>query len=72
LKENELPQIIHAPPLDEEMIHEFANKFRTPAGVIIGRLQHLKTHSISYGQWVQTKNDLFDQGLQKNAETHAQ
>jgi len=27
LKENELPQIIHAAPLDEEMIHEFAYKF---------------------------------------------
>ncbi|WP_291401015.1 ImmA/IrrE family metallo-endopeptidase [Daejeonella sp.] len=42
LTENELKQIIDAAPLTEEMIHQFANNFRTPAGVIIGRLQHLK------------------------------
>jgi len=40
LKESELQEIINRAPLDEEMIIAFANKFRTPAGVIIGQLQH--------------------------------
>ena len=71
LKENELPQIIHAAPLNQKIIHEFANKFRTPAGVIIGRLQHLKLIPFHMGNGFRQKIDLFDQGLQKNAETHA-
>ena len=69
--ENELQKIIHAAPLDEEMIHEFAYKFRTPAGIIIGRLHHLKLIPFHMGNGFRQKIDLFDQGLQKNAETHA-
>ena len=55
LKENELQQIIHAAPVDEEMIHEFAYKFRTPAGIVIGRLQHLKLIPFHIGNGVRKK-----------------
>jgi HTH-type transcriptional regulator/antitoxin HigA len=57
---NELQQIIDAAPLDEEMIHKFANKFRTPAGVIIGRLQHLKLIPFHIGNGFRQKIDLFN------------
>lgn len=60
LTENELQQIIKAGPLTEEMIHEFANKFRTPAGIIIGRLQHLKLIPFHIGNQYRQKIDLFD------------
>lgn len=53
------------------MIHEFANKFRTPEGVIIGRLQLLKLIPFQLGNWFRQKIDLFDQGLLKNAKTQA-
>lgn len=59
LTENELYDIIDAAPLDEEMIYEFANKFRTPAGVIIGRLQHLKLIPFHIGNGFRQKIDLF-------------
>jgi len=59
LTENELQQIIDAAPLTEEKIHEFANKFRTPTGVIIGRLQHLKLIPIHIGNGFRQKIDLF-------------
>lgn len=42
MTENELQQIIDAAPLTQETIYAFAEKFRTPARVIIDRLQHLK------------------------------
>ena len=60
LTENELEQIIDAAPLTEEMIHEFAKKFRTPAGVIIGRLQHLKVIPFHIGNGFRQKIDLFN------------
>lgn len=60
LTENELQQIIDAAPLDEEMIHEFANKFRTPTGVIIGRLQHLELVPFHVGNGFRQKIDLFN------------
>ena len=60
LKENELQQIIHAAPLDEEMIHEFTNKFRTPADVDIGRLQHLKLVPFHMGNGFRQRIVLFD------------
>ena len=60
LTENELQQIINAVPLDEEKIHEFAQKFRTPAGVIIGRLQHLKLIPFHIGNEFRQKIDLFN------------
>lgn len=60
LTENQLQQIINATPLNEEMIYEFANKFRTPAGVIIGRLQHLKLIPFHIGNGFRQKIDLFN------------
>lgn len=59
LTENELQQILDAAPLNEEMIYDFANQFRTPAGVIIGRLQHLKLIPFHIGNGVRQKIDLF-------------
>ena len=60
LTENELQQIIDAVSLTKEMINEFANKFRTPAGVIIGRLQHLKLMPFNFGNSFRQKIDLFN------------
>lgn len=59
LTENELQEIIDAAPLTVDMIYEFAKKFRTPAGVIIGRLQHLKLIPFSIGNDFRQKIDLF-------------
>lgn len=60
LTENELKEIIDATPLDVKMINEFAEKFRTPAGVIIGRLQHLKLIPFHIGNGFRQKIDLFN------------
>ena len=60
LTEKELQQIIDAAPLTEEMIREFAEKFRTPAGMIIGRLQHLKLIPFHIGNGFRQKIDLFN------------
>jgi len=60
LKESELQEIIDSAPLDEEMIMEFADKFRTPPGVIIGRLQHLKLIPFSIGNHLRQKINLFE------------
>jgi Zn-dependent peptidase ImmA (M78 family) len=60
LTENELQEIIDAAPFTEEMISEFSKKFRTPAGVIIGRLQHLKLIPFSIGNGFRQKIDLFN------------
>jgi Zn-dependent peptidase ImmA (M78 family) len=60
LTENELQQIIDAAPLNEEIIQEFSEKFRTPAGVIIGRLQHVKRVPFHFGNGFRQKMDLFN------------
>ncbi len=60
LTEAQLQEIIHAAPLTPERIHEFANQFRTPAGVIIGRLQHLARIPFSTGNGFREKIDLFN------------
>ncbi len=60
LSKNELQQVIDAAPLTEEMIYEFAKKFRTPAGVIIGRLQHLKLIPFHIGNGFRQKINLFN------------
>lgn len=60
LADNEMQEIIKAVPLDETMLYEFAQKFRTPAGVIIGRLQHLKRIPFHVGNRFREKIDLFD------------
>jgi len=65
LTENELQQILNVAPLTEEMIHTFADKFRTPAGVIVGRLQHLKLIPFSFGNACRQKIDLFNEALQQ-------
>ncbi len=59
LTENELQQIIDVAPLTEEAIYAFAEKFRTPAGVIIGRLQHMKRIPFSFGNGCRQKMELF-------------
>lgn len=60
LPENEMQQIIDAVPLDEKMLKEFANSFRTPAGVIIGRLQHLGHIPFHVGNSFRQKIELFN------------
>ncbi|VAW19811.1 Antitoxin HigA / unknown domain [hydrothermal vent metagenome] len=60
LTEAQLQEIINSAPLTVDSIHEFANKFRTPTGVIIGRLQHLKLIPFSIGNSFREKIDLFD------------
>ncbi|MHA8101175.1 ImmA/IrrE family metallo-endopeptidase [Aquirufa nivalisilvae] len=60
LTENELQQIIDAAPLDEDMIYAFANKFRMPTGVIIGRLQHVGLIPFHVGNGLRHKIDLFN------------
>jgi HTH-type transcriptional regulator / antitoxin HigA len=60
LKEEQLREIINAAPLTVDKIHAFANKFRTPAGVIIGRLQHLEIIPYSMGNHFREKIDLFE------------
>jgi len=59
LPKNEWQQIMNAVPLDEEMINAFAVRFRTPPGVIIGRLQHLKLLPYHVGNGFRQKVDLF-------------
>ncbi len=59
LKEHELKEIINSGSFTEKMIKNFSEKFRTPAGVIIGRLQHLKLIKFSIGNSFRKKIDLF-------------
>jgi len=60
LTENELQEILNAAPFTDDMIYAFSKKFRTPAGVIIGRLQHLKLIPYSTGNGFRQKIDLFN------------
>lgn len=57
---SEMQEIMDAAPFTEEMIYAFADKFRTPAGVIIGRLQHVKLIPFSAGNSFRQKIDLFN------------
>jgi Zn-dependent peptidase ImmA (M78 family) len=59
LMDKELDEIINAPILDRPTILKFAKKFNTSAGVIIGRLQHLKLINYSDGNDLRHKIDLF-------------
>jgi HTH-type transcriptional regulator / antitoxin HigA len=59
LTEKELQQIIYSASLHEDVIQDFAKKFRTAAGVIIGRLQHLKLIPFHAGNSLRQKIDLF-------------
>ncbi len=58
LPERQLNEIIHAAPHSVQSIQAFANKFKTPAGVIIGRLQHLKIIPFSMGNELRRKIEL--------------
>lgn len=59
LPEDELNEVLEAVPLTTDRILAFAQKFRTPAGVIIGQLQHKKYINYSDGNHLRTKVDLF-------------
>jgi HTH-type transcriptional regulator/antitoxin HigA len=59
LTKYELKEIFNNPPFTDEVIQYFAKKFRTPAGVIVGRLQYLKLIPFSMGNNFRTKIDLF-------------
>lgn len=59
LKESELQEIIDNAPVDLDMIVAFADKFRTPAGVIVGRLQREELIHYSQGNELRQKIDLF-------------
>jgi len=60
MTEAQLQEILKTAPLTEHMIFEFAEKFRIPAGVIIGRLQHLKRIPFSMGNRFRQKIDLYN------------
>ena len=60
LSQGELKQVVESQPLDETRIIAFADKFKTPPGVIIGRLQHLKIIPYSWGNKFRRKIELFD------------
>lgn len=60
LTERELQQIIDAGSFNNEVIYRFADQFRTPAGVIVGRLQHLKLIPFSKGNECRQNIDLFN------------
>ncbi len=59
LTETQLQTIIDAAPLNSQSIAAFANQFNTSAGVIIGRLQHLKLIPWSLGNELMQKVELF-------------
>lgn len=61
LTEKELDIIIAAAPHNPTSIKEYADKFNTSPGVIIGRLQHLKLIDWSMGNELMRKVDLFSQ-----------
>ena len=60
LNESELQEILDSAPLDEDMIIAFADKFRTPASVIIGQLQHKGLIRFSDGNNLRQKINLFE------------
>ncbi len=59
LPEDDLNEVLEAAPLTTDTILAFAEKFRTPAGVIIGQLQHKKYINYSDGNHLRTKVELF-------------
>lgn len=60
LKDEEFEEIVNSRPLSESKILEFSKKFRTPPGVIVGRLQFKKLISHSSGNHLRRKVDIFD------------
>lgn len=61
LNEKQEADIIKACPLTEKEIEDFAEIFRTPAGVIIGRLQYLEVVPFSFGNGLKHKINLFSE-----------
>lgn len=59
LPEEELQQVLKTAPLTTEAILQYADKFRTPAGVIIGQLQHKGFINYTDGNHLRTRVDLF-------------
>lgn len=59
LTESQLNEILENDQFDTEMVIEYADKFRTPAGIIIGRLQHLGLIKFSEGNYLRQKIELF-------------
>lgn len=59
LTEKELQEILVLGEFSYDDIKAFANKFRTPIGYIIGRLQHAKYIRFSEGNDLKRKVDLF-------------
>lgn len=59
LTEGQLKEIVNAAALTDEVLNEFARKYRIPAGVIVGRLQHLEIISFSTGNNLKEKINIF-------------
>ena len=61
LTEKELQEILDVGNADYDDIRAFADKFRTPIGYIIGRLQYAEYIHFSEGNDLKRKVDLFDE-----------
>nr|MBS0038297.1 ImmA/IrrE family metallo-endopeptidase [Saprospiraceae bacterium] len=59
LKEIHYMEVIKSGPPTDHRIRDFASKFRTPAGVIIGRLQHRGVIPFNKGNGLKRKIKLF-------------
>jgi len=59
LNPSEMLEIENATPIDENKIKKFSEKFGTPAGIIVGRLQHSTIVPFSFGNCLRQKIDLF-------------
>ncbi|MEZ5056890.1 MAG: ImmA/IrrE family metallo-endopeptidase [Saprospiraceae bacterium] len=59
LPDKELKEILQSGIITEKEIGEFSNKFRTPPGVIVGRLQHMKRVPFNFGSGFKRKIELF-------------
>ena len=71
LKEAEFQKILGNDILTKEMILDYSRKFRTPPGVIIGRLQHEGVLRFSEGNNLRRKINLFDDEGKMIANQHS-
>lgn len=60
LNDNEWKQVANSLPYNENVIFDLAQKFRVPAGVIIGRLQFQKLIGYNTGNKFKRRIDLFE------------
>jgi addiction module HigA family antidote len=58
LSEKELNEIMQLATISETEIEEYSKKFRTPPGVIVGRLQHIKRVPFNFGNGFKRKIEL--------------